>query len=309
MKKLLLLACFLICNVSVIQAQQEFAPLGAIWYGTPYSWAPPSAYYTLEVTKDTTVDGNAAKYLKYTQHYNLEATHIEDASFIVWQNQNKIYFYDDNEFKLIYDFDALPGDTLILHTSTKADYYSYGGENKAYRVVVDSIGYFEVNAEMLKSVFTYPVMEDVDTLAEWQMGLYIEKIGHPTSGAFWGHSYYFVLAGWEGELRCYEDNEINYSNSLFNPDASNCILSSTTQLSNTTSIDLYPNPVKDVLYFNVENATIESAIIYNTLGQKIRSLSFDGSLDKISVSQYPKGNYWLKVKTKNGILIKQFSKL
>ena len=75
MKKIILLPIILLLFTSLYG--QDFAPLGAIWWGTPYSWAPPAAYYSLEVTKDTIVDGQAAKYLAYTRFFDNTATHIE----------------------------------------------------------------------------------------------------------------------------------------------------------------------------------------------------------------------------------------
>lgn len=61
-------------------------------------------------------------------------------------------------------------------------------------------------------------------------------------------------------------------------------------------IKVYPNPVKDVININSEEA-IEKAEIFNVSGQNVLSASFT---NQISVATLPSGYYILKVKLENG---------
>lgn len=61
-------------------------------------------------------------------------------------------------------------------------------------------------------------------------------------------------------------------------------------------INVYPNPVKDIININSEEA-IEKAEIFNVSGQNVLNASFT---NQISVSSLPAGYYILKVKLENG---------
>ncbi|VXC33367.1 conserved exported hypothetical protein [Flavobacterium sp. 9AF] len=72
-------------------------------------------------------------------------------------------------------------------------------------------------------------------------------------------------------------------------------------------VDLFPNPVKETLYFTAKEAThISSVEIYNMLGQII--LSVPNTITSIDVSELEKGNYFLKVNTEKGSTTTKFVK-
>ncbi|MEY8759673.1 T9SS type A sorting domain-containing protein [Chryseobacterium tongliaoense] len=65
-----------------------------------------------------------------------------------------------------------------------------------------------------------------------------------------------------------------------------------------TSISIYPNPVKDMIYIKGTEA-IEKAEIYNMVGQKV--ISSDAVKQQINVSSLSKGNYILQIFVKGEI--------
>lgn len=65
---------------------------------------------------------------------------------------------------------------------------------------------------------------------------------------------------------------------------------------NTTDLsgfNFYPNPTNDILTLNA-NSTIESVSLFNMLGQKVKSQSFDAKTGTISLADLAKGTYILK---------------
>lgn len=75
--------------------------------------------------------------------------------------------------------------------------------------------------------------------------------------------------------------------------SSTCTLS-TTDFENINSISVYPNPVKDKLWFdNPNQIKIDKAEIYNVSGQMIKS--FDAVNDFIDIESLNAGVYFLKV--------------
>lgn len=70
-------------------------------------------------------------------------------------------------------------------------------------------------------------------------------------------------------------------------------------------ISIYPNPVKDILYFKSKEKIVK-AEIYDSAGRILSSVSVND--DSINVSELPKGNYIIKFSTKNQFLSQKFHK-
>ena len=66
------------------------------------------------------------------------------------------------------------------------------------------------------------------------------------------------------------------------------------------SINVYPNPVKNVLNLS-HSESIQSVEIFNTLGQSVLTAEINNSKAAINISQLAIGNYIVKAKTPNGI--------
>jgi len=83
-----------------------------------------------------------------------------------------------------------------------------------------------------------------------------------------------------------------------------CSTTSTSSFENK-EINIYPNPVNDVLFFEnkIENIRVQ---IFNSFGQKIKSELT--SSNKINVSHLPKGIYVLRVQIGKEVIIKKFIK-
>ncbi|GIZ09703.1 LamG-like jellyroll fold domain-containing protein [Flavobacterium sp. UMI-01] len=66
----------------------------------------------------------------------------------------------------------------------------------------------------------------------------------------------------------------------------------------TENLNVYPNPVKDYLYFSTNN--VDSVEVYNLLGAKLTSQKIDGKLDMTS---FANGAYLIKCFNTDGALI------
>ncbi len=68
---------------------------------------------------------------------------------------------------------------------------------------------------------------------------------------------------------------------------------------NVCPVKLYPNPTTDKVYVDIpDDITPETAEIYNSVGQLIRSISLHSGLNIINVSEFASGSYILKVNSK-----------
>lgn len=75
----------------------------------------------------------------------------------------------------------------------------------------------------------------------------------------------------------------------------------TTEVINSPDLQIYPNPVKDILKFKFfNNLKSESIEIYDLSGRAITTISNSKNVNEVNMSSYQKGNYILKVKASDG---------
>lgn len=76
--------------------------------------------------------------------------------------------------------------------------------------------------------------------------------------------------------------------------------------SNQLDIKLYPNITSDYFIYKVENnEIIKSISITNVVGQNVLTIKNPKDEDKIDVSKYPAGNYFVKFSSKDKHLVKK----
>lgn len=74
-----------------------------------------------------------------------------------------------------------------------------------------------------------------------------------------------------------------------------------TEVINSKNLQVYPNPVKDVLNFKMASSLqAESIELYDMMGRKVNSTAASKVSTGINVAGYPKGTYVLKVKANDG---------
>jgi len=85
----------------------------------------------------------------------------------------------------------------------------------------------------------------------------------------------------------------------------NCILGITEQ-SLQEAVQLYPNPVKDVLQINTENnVVVKSVRVYDVMGKQLLKTK---NVNQIDVSGFASGLLFVKIETNQGALIKKIIK-
>ncbi|MDC8104191.1 MULTISPECIES: T9SS type A sorting domain-containing protein [Chryseobacterium] len=74
-----------------------------------------------------------------------------------------------------------------------------------------------------------------------------------------------------------------------------------TEVINSKDLQIFPNPVKDVLKFRFGNSLKSEGIdIYDMNGRVITSISNNKNVNEVNVSSFTKGTYILKVKASDG---------
>jgi hypothetical protein len=74
----------------------------------------------------------------------------------------------------------------------------------------------------------------------------------------------------------------------------NCPTALDTQTFNAFKMQVYPNPIKDILTISADTE-ITTIAIYNLIGQQVFAKSINTNQDKIDVSSFQAGTYFVKV--------------
>ncbi len=204
MKKTILLsilATALICTSMSIYSQttQPWAPIGAEWYYGCVTWQEYPSYTHYEVTKDTLINGKLCSLLQ-----------SKAKNEYMYEEKQKVYYYFQDSFHVIYDFSAKVGDTVLISFKTKTD----AKEDSVVPryCLIDSINTIFNNGISLRKSYT----TILDT-APWNYATmqynYIERIGNEQDLIYIVGVPYVPEA--VPKLRCYNDSQISYKTELW----------------------------------------------------------------------------------------------
>ena len=301
----LTLAILLMTGVTA-NAQTEFAPIGAEWY---YNCCAEggnilrSHFNYIVSEKDTVIEGNSCRVLRrYSDNSN-----IANGEYIIKQEKGKIYYYYQDKFNLLFDFDAKVNDTVEFtykYQKYHDDFPMYTDTIFSARYQVESI---TTNAQNLKTFGTKILEEDkfaVDgmEILPWYY-LYSEKIGfsrefmpvldnlaHPAEDLF-------------PMLRCYSDADFSFISDEWAATSLPYDYSFATGInaaSKDENIKTYPNPFNDNIFvFTDYDGNIE---IIDVSGKIIYSSKLLKGINEIPTSYFIKGIYFAKIQNKDSII-------
>ncbi len=102
----------------------EWAPIGATWtYFSPF-FRGGGSLLTLTSLKDTLIERKICRYI---------STPNQSVEIILYEQNDTVFTYQDNQFRILYDFTAQPGDTVEVYAPGE------GCENDSYPIRIDSI--------------------------------------------------------------------------------------------------------------------------------------------------------------------------
>ncbi len=291
------------------------------WFDKNNSWNYEYHGYLLNqvIEKDTSILGLNSYKLKLTKKWSL----YEDIdSIIIRQENNKIYFHDNiiNEFKLLYDFNALVGDTITVYDSefdarvfpfTKYPLGQYYYSCFKYRI--DSIDSVLIDGKRLKRQLISAIPD-----CNWNFYSYrperkikseiIEKIG--SNMLFFGDNDVNFRNSPKADafLRCYNSNNLIYFTEFW-PFKCDEIITSNIPIQAPNTINISPNPATDFIRLEVEGGN-NSIQILNTQGQVVYQEKSSEKILNINTQNFASGIYFVIVTHHKGNVSKgKFVKL
>lgn len=282
MNKIILL---LILGFPLFCSSQSWADHNSVWYYEQTDFGPPfnSDFIKFSEIGDTVILGDSAKII--IRQYITSSDTISNDIFMK-SDSNRVYIYvsETNLFELIYDFNALPGDTIRVYCG---DGISPG---TAIQILVDSVSTININDNILKVQYvSQPNFEDC-----FMSGTIIENIGW-TGYMFPMSSIADPPTG--GSLRCFQNDVIGlYQLTDFDCDYISTDIESFGELN---KIQVFPNPTDGIVQINALN--IERVEVINLEG---KCWDFEAK-NEIDLSNLEQGVYMLKVSTSYEIIIRK----
>ena len=273
MRNLLFVLSFFASHISFAQDTTIFAPLGATWHYRPWTWGPDTGLYTFTAAGDTLLDGWNARIMRCAVwDYDTDAFQtVENLNKYIATVGEKVYYRVAGVFVLLFDFGAQPGDTIASKVEDFAIFNGCanppGNEVFDFRYRIDSLGTITIDGINLRTQFVTTLVENTEL--GWDIGNYYgpitERIGAGHAGYWWGQGGACILAGIPGYLRCYDDNDLHYSNPGIG--TQNCDYVSTKEPV-TANLTITPNPAISTAQLPFIPDHIQ---VFNLLGQKINA--------------------------------------
>lgn len=246
-----------------------------------------NGYHKISVIGDTILNGETAR-IFFHEYHNSPDTAIIYYHFMKSSDQ-KVYSYisELEEFKLLYDFNAVTGDTFKIWAQDP-----FGDFTDSMDITIDSTSTILVNGVSLKVQYFRPT--NYWGAYEFE-GRIIEGIGWD---GFMFPQFSIVDPPFGGDIRCFEDNLIG----LYQFNLNDCDYIGIRE-NPEISYSIYPNPVSSVLH--IKSDEIPDTRVYSSSGQL---LSKYHSLD-IDFQHLPSGLYFLTISFSSSIIIEKVMKL
>ena len=292
-----------IISIIHINAQHEFAPIGAKWYFDKVEdWNPPDeGYVTFTSVKDTTINGLSSRIL-HKMYYTSRGDTIDWGKEYLHQSGDTIFYLIDGEFRVLYNFSLIKGDTMQFYSSQS----SPCSDSIWGSVKVDSVFMHTVPGYDLKGMLCSPIEGSA-----WEYFRLIEKIGH-----FAGFYPYYVNScglmddiSLIGGLRCYCENEIVMYKSK--PCDTLIVYKTNVENKNEKYVQIFPAYTSEEVNINLLNPDFSGTIykLYSIDGKEVLSGNLITS-ETIDVSNFNPGIYIIKLFLDNNTIItKKFIKL
>lgn len=312
MKKIyfVIVIAILFCN----SLYSQWAPVGAKWY---YEMTPggPPVLTIIESVKDTTILSKQCKELKTyvinyemdsTGHYHYDTSYCHQLQYLHYDS-SIVYLYDKtlNNFYILYNFNAIKGDTITVKNSLFPEYCPYQGSGgNLFQYKVDSIADTIIDGINLRKQFISATQNATWFFDDYPYHEYsiIERIG--SLQYLFGEPKVQVLEGVVYYLRCYSDSNIFYHSPAWT-DTLDCafpIITNIKKLDNLQStIKVFPNPVttQAVLNFNNPNNAKFVFTIFDLSGMIINESETNSSSILIKKGDISSGIYFYKLYNKS----------
>lgn len=289
MKKTLFL--LLLCCAAHLNAQSEFAPLGATWY-YDYSWGFPWIlnYAKAEVVEELTIQGKLCKRIVSHDHTGGEGwgCSFYAPELLLHEEGGKVYAYHSGDFYLMYDFNAVAGDSWVIHNPPLS-------LQDSLVVVVDSVSFIILNGHTLKVQHVSNPGVEPGGLLEWGSTI-VENIGN--TGFLTPQ--YPTCDPWVFGLRCFTTDSLDLHFVDYPCDSVKSFIATHEPVLKGRSFQ--PNPVAAGATVSVKTPIeVDKVALFNAAGVQVYASAI-GVNKTIEIPNLPSGFYLTKMYIREQLL-------
>ena len=274
----------------MLMAQEPFAAVGTTWYYTQqFNSGGPFVISTPCIAIDT-IQGKPCSVFSTGG----------DQKQCVYQDSGKVYAFNayHNRFYPLYDFTMEKGDTLRVLWS-----FSDAESPDSLTFTIDSVGITMANGKGVITQYINTIYEQTSIL-EYSRRIY-KDIGHSHS-IFPGHA----LASPAPGIRCKivpDDEENSYR---FTDEDCTMIISSTEELTDLTSIEVYPNPTTSIFRLDIpEEVSVDKIELIDFTGKTIWEKEIPANQNQDCFLPPAAGIYFLAIHADQTVILKKIIKL
>lgn len=308
MKTILTIALF--SFFSNIIFSQVWIDQDAVWHYNIDAGGLFQGFSKYEYTSDATIQGHVCQVIEKNQHQvqnfggNYSHSNHPMETNYTYTNGDTVFWLVEDEFKVLYNFGAQPGDTWITaNADTSVDCF-------ATTIEVDSIGTINMNGQNLRWI----AFHSLDNSSYIYQGKAVEKFGLFEMSYYSPHALFpvktdctegTVIDFFFNQFTCYEDISFN----LFNTTNQDCEYKASLSVedlnTDNTGITFYINQTDKTLQLEAkELSNNTNCYIVNSTGQiavnKI-SLFSHSNAESLNISKLNSGIYFLLI-NKDGFI-------
>ncbi len=288
----------------------------AVWYSSSFIGKFPEGDCRVElvvtrVMRDTLIGDTLARIIGVTRG----GVYYKESEVPFFEKDGRLYFFEEDAWRLLYDYTAQAGDTVDYYVSKKSPYYymiekidpdqsnpAILYEDQYWIKAIDTI--YTEEGKALKRFDTRHAT-DVN-----KMGYIIERMG--SMNHLFGLTNVPVPYGCPAHstaaMRCYADKEIHLK---FTEE--DCDMISATDNADEVFITMRPNPAIDKLeiHFPSESAFKGRISIVTMEGNMVRTDSITpGNCHVLEINYLASGMYFLQIVSEKGnVVTKRFVKI
>lgn len=296
--------------IAISSHAQDFAPLNAKWYfqNCRISIDDPITYSVVETVSDTLIDG------KYSTITHVYGNNGEDfvSSIIIHEDQGRVYFFEQGEFRLFFDYNLNAGDTLTHRIPLNAIdfqancvqgiFQEFDLDRTIQTIIyqVDTV-YFD-GIPLLQFWGGAVIPDNFDhSYSIWELGEFTQRLG--TKVGLFGIGTYFIGNDTpHGFFRCYADDEITVE--FVTTIHCDYTTVSTFDLEYRILLKAFPNPTSGPLKLEIPDGFTKGILEIVDMGAGIvhrQSIDHPQEHFPLDISHLPAGIYLLRMEC-NGLL-------
>lgn len=254
-----------------------------------------------KVMRDTLVGNRLCRIIGVTSG----GKYFQDSEIIEYSKDGRMYFYEDGEWKLLYDFNAKVGDTVTFYISKKYHYYNTFTVPGVFDEDIINNNPYQLRIVKIDTIYSKdgkPLIrfntQNVDLRNPIRMDYVYENIG--SKGKLFGYNNNYLPPECFKNfpiLRCYSDDDISIKFTEGECDKLTFVKDISTE-----TVDIHPNPGQDRLFFTLSDNFNLPAIVQMTdiSGKLLMNNTLQLTKFEISTSHFTSGLYIITIRDSQG---------